>query len=74
MRKTCPTSKCAANKQAKKQRNSKGAPTDQPQAQEHAQPASVRPIYKENGRETLKQRLPSNQKCKYMHNRQACGQ
>ena len=34
----------AANKQTKRQRNAKGAPNEQPNAQKHAQPANVRPI------------------------------
>ena len=68
------TGKRAANKQAKTHGNHKGVPTEQPKAQKHAQPANVRPISKQNGREMLKKCLPSNQKHKNMHNRQTCGQ
>ena len=64
----------AANKQAKRQGNEKGAPTVQPKARKYAQPANLRPMNTQKGRETKKGRLPSNLKRKNMHNQQMCGQ
>ena len=41
-----------------------GVRTEQPKVQKHAQPANLWPKSKQNGRETLMERLSSNQMCK----------
>ena len=53
--------------------NHKGAPTKQPKAQKHAQPANMCQRSKQKGGEMLKVRLPSNQMRKNRSNQQMCG-
>ena len=64
-----------ANKQAKRQGKAKRAPTEQPNAQKHAQPANVRPMSKQTTcGKPCNSAYRASKSTKNMHNQQTCGQ